>query len=220
MKLRLLAARIALIGVGSLVVMVPSGAASHAAITCQPVKVATQKLIAVKKISPAKKYHDVNITLTTNCGPITIKALGSQVPQTVQYLSSIFTSGFYNNSFCHRITTTGIYVIQCGDPTLRGDGGPGFSYNDENLPVKAKNPYSTGVVAMANAGPNTNTNGSQFFIIYKDAPGALTPDYTVWGKIISGMNIVQYVASKGQVGNDPRGGFPVQPLEILKVSIR
>ena len=218
MRVRSLFAQLALIGVSSIAVVSLSGTSAQASVTCQPVKVAAQKLIAVKEITPAKKYHDVNITLTTNCGPITIKALGSQVPQTVQYLQSIFRSGFYNNAFCHRITTTGIYVIQCGDPTLRGDGGPGFSYDDENLPVSAKNPYSTGVVAMANAGPNTN--GSQFFIIYKDAPGALPPSYTVWGKIVSGMNIVQYVASKGQVGNNPNGGFLAQPLEILKVSIR
>lgn len=218
MKVRSLVTKLALVGVSSLAVISLSGTSAHAAVSCQPVKVAPQKLIAVKKITPAKKYHDVNITLTTNCGPITIKALGSQVPQTVQYLQSIFKSGFYNNSFCHRITTTGIYVIQCGDPTLRGTGGPGFAYDDENLPIKAKNPYATGVVAMANAGPNTN--GSQFFIIYKDAPGVLTADYTVWGKVLSGMDVIQYVASKGQMGNDPRGGFPAQPLEILKVSIR
>ena len=86
--------------------------------------------------------------------------------------------GFFNGTNCHRLTTQGIFVLQCGDPKGNGTGGPGYEIPDENLPANGANNYPAGTVAMANSGPDTN--GSQFFIVYKDT--TLPPDYTVWGR--------------------------------------
>jgi peptidyl-prolyl cis-trans isomerase B (cyclophilin B) len=106
-------------------------------------------------------------------------------------------------------------VLQCGDPTATGYGGPPFSYHDENLPQYAQNAYPAGIVAMANSG--ANTNGSQFFIVYKDT--TLPPNYTIWGRVTEGLEIVQAVANAGVVGGGT-DGMPVQKIAILKVRVK
>ena len=95
-----------------------------------------------------------------------------------------------------------IYVLQCGDPTGTGSGGPGYRFNDENL---AGATYPAGTVAMANAGPNTN--GSQFFFTWKDTK--LPPDYTPFGMVIGGMDVLQKIAAAGEDSqNGPGDGYP------------
>ena len=106
--------------------------------------------------------------------------------------------------------------MQCGDPTGTGTGGPGFNIPDENLPEAVENNYPAGTVAMANAGPGTS--GSQFFLVYQDT--TLGPDYTIWGSVTSGLDILQTIASAGVVD----GGTDGAPLtgvtiESTKVTI-
>jgi len=150
---------------------------------------------------PSKLAH---LTLHTNCGDIVINTSGVNAPKTLTAISQLASHHFYDDSLCHRLTTKGIFVLQCGDPTATGSGGPGFSYPDENLPQGIANNYPEGTVAMANSGPNTN--GSQFFLVYADT--TLNPNYTIWGKISSGLNIVKYIASRGvQTGGDD--GAPI-----------
>jgi len=150
---------------------------------------------------PTKLAH---LTLHTNCGDIVINTSGVNAPKTLTAISQLASHHFYDDSLCHRLTTKGIFVLQCGDPTATGSGGPGFSYPDENLPQGIANNYPEGTVAMANSGPNTN--GSQFFLVYADT--TLNPNYTIWGKISSGLNIVKYIASRGvQTGGDD--GAPI-----------
>ena len=121
--------------------------------------------------------------------------------------------GYYNLTHCHRLTVQGIYVLQCGDPTGTGSGGPGYEFNDENL---AGATYPAGTVAMANAGPNTN--GSQFFFTWKDT--ALPPDYTPFGTVIGGMNVLQKIAAAGDdQQNGPGDGYPNLYTEFLVVQI-
>jgi peptidyl-prolyl cis-trans isomerase B (cyclophilin B) len=91
-------------------------------------------------------------------------------------------------------------MLQCGDPTAQGSGGPGFSYPDENLPVGKALTYPAGTVAMANSG--ANTNGSQFFLVFGDSP-TLGPSYTIWGKITKGLDVLKFISSKG-VTSGPR----------------
>jgi peptidyl-prolyl cis-trans isomerase B (cyclophilin B) len=159
----------------------------------------------------------------TNCGDIEI-ALDSKAPITISSIAALIKGKYYDNSLCHRLTTDGLYVLQCGDPTLTGAGSPtGWKgYLDENLPSAETNNYPAGTVAMANSGPGTN--GSQFFLVYQDT--TLGPNYTIWGKITKGLDIVKYVAEKGAITQDANGqvvyapdGFTAQPVEIFTAKV-
>lgn len=160
-------------------------------------------------------------TISTNCGQIVIKTVGKKAPETITNLAFIANSKFYDNSFCHRLTTEGLYVLQCGDPSATGSGGPGFQYKDENKPSQdIPGNYPKGSVAMANAG--AGTNGSQFFLVYKDTQ--LPPNYTIWGKITKGLDIVEAIAAKKAYKPQSDGknyyapdGYPIQPVQIYKV---
>ena len=178
----------------------------------------------VKQPTVASKSPAKTLTLTTNCGPIVISLLGTKAPITVTSIATLANAGYYNKSLCHRLTTEGIFVLQCGDPTASGSGSPtGWKgYIDENLPkVGAKN-YPAGTVAMANSGPKTN--GSQFFLVYQDTQ--LGPDYTIWGKIPKGLDLVQKIGAVGayQMSGEQAmyapDGFPIQMVEIVKASAK
>lgn len=160
----------------------------------------------------------------TNCGDIEI-TLDPKAPITISSIAALIKGKYYDNSLCHRLTTDGLFVLQCGDPTLTGAGSPtGWKgYLDENLPKNEVNNYPAGTVAMANSGPGTN--GSQFFLVYKDT--TLGPNYTIWGKITKGLDVVQYVADKGAITQDANqqivytaDGFTAQPVEILKAEVK
>ena len=144
--------------------------------------------------------------LNTNLGPIVIDLDTPAAPCTVNNFRSLIARHFYDNTPCHRLTTQGIYVLQCGDPTGKGTGGPGYTFADENL-KGAK--YPRGTVAMANSGPGTN--GSQFFLVYKDTQ--LDPNYTPFGTIVGGLDILDKVAAGGST---PTGdGKPKVAINIL-----
>lgn len=143
------------------------------------------------------------LQLDTNCGQINI-ALDSKAPTTAKIMSNLARSAYFTNTACHRLTTSGIYVLQCGDPSGTGSGTPGFSFADENLPVATAGgtyTYPRGTVAMANSGPNTN--GSQFFLVYRNSP--LPPNYTVWGHITEGLSVLDRVAAAGVEGGTTDG---------------
>lgn len=156
----------------------------------------------------------VTFTFETNCGPLVIQSDASLTPQTTSSMVFLAEDGYFDATQCHRLTTAGIFVVQCGDPLGTGVGGPGYQFEDENLPEPIENNYPTGTVAMANAGPGTN--GSQFFIVYQDT--TLPPAYTVWGVVIEGMDMIQAVAAKGVVGGAPDGPL-AQPLQISGVAV-
>ena len=154
-------------------------------------------------------------TLDTNCGEIKFAA-DANAPTTVGTIAWLANQGFYNNTSCHRLTTQGIFVLQCGDPAGDGTGSPGFSFADENLPTAGADGtfvYPRGTVAMANSGPNTN--GSQFFLVYQDSP--LPPNYSVWGEITEGLDVIDNVASAG-VLDRTSDGLPAQAVVISKAS--
>ena len=160
--------------------------------------------------------NKASITFTTNQGEIVIETTPTLAPLTVNAIAALAQKNYFDNTICHRLTTEGIFVLQCGDPTGTGTGGPGFNIPDENLPQPTENNYPAGTVAMANAGPGTS--GSQFFLVYQDT--TLGPDYTIWGSITSGLDILQTIASAGVVD----GGADGAPLtgvtiESTKVTI-
>jgi len=169
---------------------------------------------------PSIKRPHVNKTITfkTNCGEIQIAADGVNAPLTVISMSYLANKGYFDDSPCHRVTNSGIFVLQCGDPTASGSGGPAWQVPDENLPTGTGNIYPAGSVAMANSG--ANTNGSQFFIVYDDN-SRLGPNYTLWGRVIKGLDIVKAVAALGSDNSNPAGGgVPNQAITIERASAR
>jgi peptidyl-prolyl cis-trans isomerase B (cyclophilin B) len=160
--------------------------------------------------------NKAQISFTTNQGEIVIETLPALAPLTVNALAALAQKNYFDNTICHRLTTEGIFVLQCGDPTGTGTGGPGFNIPDENLPEPIENNYPAGTVAMANAGPGTS--GSQFFLVYQDT--TLGPDYTIWGTITSGLEIVQTIASAGVIDGGPDGAPATGvTIESTKVTI-
>ncbi len=146
--------------------------------------------------------------LQTSAGSITVELVTSEAPYTVNNFVFLARQGFYESMIFHR-TIEG-FMIQGGDPTGTGGGGPGYSFADE--PVQRA--YSRGAMAMANAGPNTN--GSQFFIMHADYP--LPPNYTIFGQVVAGMETVDTIASAPtQPGGE--GSTPVNPVVIQSVEI-
>nr|WP_246461943.1 peptidylprolyl isomerase [Nocardia transvalensis] len=129
-------------------------------------------------------------TLQTNCGAVTLDLEASKAPHTVNSFAFLSGEQYFDHTRCHRLTTDGIFVLQCGDPTGTGSGGPGYKFGDENLEGAV---YPAGTVAMANAGPNTN--GSQFFLVYADSQ--LPAKYTPFGRITAGMDVLQNIAAGG-----------------------
>jgi len=181
---------------------------------CIKTNATAHKSIKVGYPDPEDAMVDRVFTLNTNCGPIIFRAFGKKAVSTVIAMSFLAKSGYFDHSLCHRITTAGIFVLQCGDPTASGSGGPRFTYRDENLPSDAPNDYPAGTIAMANSGPNTN--GSQFFIVYKDT--YLPPSYTIWGVVTQGLDIVKRIAAAGIVGGG-NDGKPKLTIAIESVSV-
>jgi peptidyl-prolyl cis-trans isomerase B (cyclophilin B) len=170
-------------------------------------------------IDPKKKY---TMTITTNCGDIVIDMDAAKAPETVNSFNFLAGQKYFDGSYCHRLSTTaGLLMLQCGDPTKNpanagaGDGpGPGYTFKDENLTGAT---YPAGTVAMANSGKDTN--GSQFFLVFGDTQ--LSPDYTPWGKITNGLDILTKVAGAGVSNPSPSDGtgFPNQPVMLEKVTV-
>lgn len=154
------------------------------------------------------------ITLDTNCGDISIATLPDAAPETVNSMVFLAEQGYFDLTSCHRLTTEGIFVLQCGDPAGNGTGGPGYTVPDENLPAGDANNYPAGTVAMANAGPGTA--GSQFFIVYADT--TLPPAYTIWGEVTQGLDIVQAIAGAGVAGGGVDGP-PAQQVVIEQATV-
>ena len=182
-------------------------------IKCKTTRATAQSPARIAPPSAILKKFPRTITLQTNCGDIVIQTFDRQAPITITVMSALANGGYFNRTLCHRLTTEGIFVLQCGDPTATGSGGPEFRYRDENLPAAGNSNYPEGVVAMANSGPNTN--GSQFFLVYKDT--TLGPNYTIWGRIVSGLEIVKYIA-EGGVKDGSTDGTPLRTISIDKAS--
>lgn len=154
-------------------------------------------------IDPTKTYTAV---VTTNFGEYTIELDAAKAPGTVNNFVNLARFKYFDGTVCHRAIPG--FMVQCGDPTATGSGGPGYSFLDE-LPEAGE--YEIGSIAMANAGPNTN--GSQFFVITGDQGVSLPPSYTLFGKVIDGLDTT--VAALDEVGNPADNGVP--PLEEIQI---
>jgi peptidyl-prolyl cis-trans isomerase B (cyclophilin B) len=166
---------------------------------------------------PVKPVYKAAVpaTIKTDLGDIAVSLDGAKAPCTTGSFAYLAQHKYFNNHPCHRLTTGALQVLQCGDPTGTGSGGPGYKFAEENLPKAAASgtaTYAKGVLAMANAGPGTN--GSQFFIVYGDSQ--LPPSYTIFGTVTSGLGIVQDVAKAGAPNGD---GAPKKKVTIQDVTI-
>jgi cyclophilin family peptidyl-prolyl cis-trans isomerase len=142
----------------------------------------------------------------TNHGDITLELLPERSPQTVNNFVFLAREGFYDGVIFHRVIKD--FMIQGGDPTGTGTGGPGYKFRDE---LEGDGTYSRGTVAMANSGPNTN--GSQFFIMHKDV--GLPHSYTIFGRVTDGIEAVDAIA----VSKTDRSDRPQSEVKISKIEI-
>ena len=183
-------------------------------------------------IPPATPDYTASYTATikTNLGNISFNLLNSKATCTVNSFVHLAEAGYFNNTQCHRLVNSGIYVLQCGDPyatastkltcsstAKAGTGTPGYDFASENL-TGAK--YPAGTIAMANEGTSTS-NGSQFFIVFKDSTSGLTASYTPFATVSSGLGIVQNVAKSGtSCQYSAGGGAPKKKVIIDSVTVK
>ncbi|MFJ4471225.1 peptidylprolyl isomerase [Streptomyces sp. NPDC089424] len=164
------------------------------------------------------KSADYTMKLATTCGDIDVALKTSAAPHTVNSFNFLAGKGYFDHTKCHRLTTNGIYVLQCGDPTGSGSGGPGYTIPDENLKDKSlkDNIYPAGTVAMANTS-QPNTGGSQFFLVYQDSQ--LPPSYTPFGTVSeAGMAVLKKIAAAGE--NTGAGdGAPNATVVVNKATV-
>jgi cyclophilin family peptidyl-prolyl cis-trans isomerase len=153
-------------------------------------------------IDPA---HTYTATIDTSAGTMTAELFAGEAPETVNNFVFLARDGFYDGVIFHRVTRG--FMIQGGDPTGTGRGGPGYRFDDE--PVTRK--YNRGILAMANAGPNTN--GSQFFVMHADY--GLPPNYTIFGRLTGGEDVLDKIATAPTAAQDR----PVDPVTINSVEI-
>ena len=155
----------------------------------------------------------VRYVLKLSSGDVKITMDRSKAPCTVNSFVSLADQHFYDKTDCHGLADTGIFLLQCGDPTATGDGGPGYQFANETDGTET---YTRGVVAMANSGPDTN--GSQFFLVWDDSTWLdQAPDYTIFGRLdTASRDVVATMAGEGQDGSNSDGtGRPNNPSEIL-----
>jgi peptidyl-prolyl cis-trans isomerase B (cyclophilin B) len=171
------------------------------------------------------KVGTQTLTLTTNLGVITATVDLSKAPCTAGAFDFLAAKKFWDGTKCHRLVTSGISVLQCGDPSAKGKGyrdtdgtgGPSFMYAEENLPTGKTPPYPAGTLAMAKT-QNPGTTGSQFFIVYADT--TLDPSYTILGTVTKGLDIVKAVAKAGTDNANGQGdGHPKKEVDIKSLTM-
>ncbi|WP_149827269.1 peptidylprolyl isomerase [Streptomyces tailanensis] len=190
----------------------PSASPSKAPDPCEKAAAGKVKELTFKK-EPAitvDKTAKYTMDLQTTCGDIGITMDAAKTPRTVNSFNFLVNKGYLDHTKCHRLTTQGIYVLQCGDPQGTGMGGPGYTIPDENLKDSRLkgDVYPAGTVAMANqfnaqTGEGKNSGGSQFFLVFQDSP--LPANYTPFGTVSeAGMKVLKKIADAGAQPADPQ----------------
>jgi peptidyl-prolyl cis-trans isomerase B (cyclophilin B) len=174
---------------------------------------------------------EVSASMVTNQGNIGLQLDNGKAPCTVNSFASLANQGYFNDTPCHRISTDGLFMLQCGDPTGKGTGGPGYGfaneyptnqYRPDDPALKSPVTYPKGTLAMANTGA-PGSNGSQFFLVYRDSQ--LPPGYTAFGTIDqTGLDTLEKIAEAGVQGKDQFGqpltdGKPVTDVQIKSVQL-
>jgi peptidyl-prolyl cis-trans isomerase B (cyclophilin B) len=182
---------------------------------------------------PVSGTRPMNIALPE--GNVTVEMDLTRAPCTAASFAYLASKNFFDNTKCHRLLSQGDYVLQCGDPAGKGTGGPSYTFADENLPTPTPPSaapsgsaapdqsntyvYPKGTVAMANSGPNTN--GSQFFIVYRDSP--FPANYAIFGQVVAGLDVIEKIAAQGTDDNGqgekskPKKDVVIQTLTVGEV---
>jgi peptidyl-prolyl cis-trans isomerase B (cyclophilin B) len=172
-------------------------------------------LPAYDKSKAASYKQPSTATIKTNLGDLTVALDAAKAPCTANSFKHLAQTKFWDGSDCHRLTTSGIFVLQCGDPTGTGSGGPGYQFGVENAPKDGV--YPAGTLAMARTS-DPGSNGSQFFIVYKQTSLPDPNGYTVFGRVTKGLDIVNGVAAAGVDGGGS-DGKPKKTMTIESVSV-
>ncbi len=172
------------------------------------------KSVGVPTFDTVTARRPVMYSLVTSAGTITIQALTTQAPCTTNSFSFLAGKKYFDGSKCHRLTTQGIFVLECGDPAGEGTSDPGYSYPDENLSGAA---YPTGTVAVSKAQPGRN--GGQFFLTYGDPTLRMPPQWTPFGNVIDGLDVLRKIAEKG-TANGSTDGRPKEPVVIKSFTVQ
>jgi peptidyl-prolyl cis-trans isomerase B (cyclophilin B) len=194
----------------------PSTSAAAAACTYAPAQGEPAKDVGTPTYSAATAKKPFTATLKTNRGDVVIAMAAAKAPCTTNSFRYLATKKYYDGTSCHRLTTENLFVLQCGDPTGTGGGGPGYQFGIENAPKDGK--FPAGSIAMART-TDPNTNGSQFFIVYKDTQ--LPTDgggYSIFGTVTKGLDVIKAVAQAGVEGG-ATDGKPAQSVTIESVQI-
>lgn len=187
---------------------------SQDAMSINPDQAVSSAIINNQPTNMSETAVDQNKTYTaimnTTAGDITLELNAKATPITVNNFVTLAKKGFYDGVIFHRVIKD--FMIQGGDPTGTGSGGPGYKFDDEPFTGE----YTRGTLAMANAGPNTN--GSQFFIMHADVP--LQKDYVIFGQVTKGIETVDKIATaKTTVGGDGAMSKPIEPVKINSIEI-
>jgi cyclophilin family peptidyl-prolyl cis-trans isomerase len=164
-----------------------------------------------KQYTQAEQVLDDSLThsatISTSCGDITVELFSQEAPRTANNFAFLASEGFYDATVIHRVVPG--FVVQLGDPTGTGTGGPGYRFADELSSARNRG-YSRGILAMANAGPDTN--GSQFFICLADV--GLPPQYSVFGEVTDGMDVADRIAALPLRGESPEQTCFVEAVRL------
>jgi peptidyl-prolyl cis-trans isomerase B (cyclophilin B) len=180
-----------------------------------PTKSAKQYAKAPARTLAQGKTWDA--TVRTNRGTLSLELYGDKAPQTVSSFLFLSRDKYYDGSPCHRITLGApLQVLQCGDPTGSGSGGPGYSYGIENAPKDGE--YPAGTLAMART-QDPNSNGSQFFITYADSTLPTEGGgYSIFGRVTKGLDVLTSVAKEGTASGESDGA-PKSPVTITSITV-
>jgi Peptidyl-prolyl cis-trans isomerase (rotamase) - cyclophilin family len=193
-----------------------TGAASAAATCSYPAAGQAARAVQPPTANQVANTGSVQLTMSLSGAQVGLTLDRVRTPCTTNSFVSLAQQGYFDNTACHRLVDSGIFVLQCGDPTGTGSGGPGYQFADE---LTGDETYGAGTLAMANAG--ANTNGSQFFIVYADS--MLPPSYTVFGSVdAAGLKAIEKIAAAGQDNSfgAAGGGKPNAPAVIESITAR
>lgn len=183
-------------------------------VTCSYKLTNGAKSVGIPTFDASAAARPYTAELVTNRGTITFEALTDKAPCATNSFSFLARKGYYDGSKCHRVTTRGIFVLDCGDPKGEGAADPGYFFDDENLDGAE---YSAGTVAMSKAAPGRN--GSQFFISYADPDVPMSSEWTPFAKVVSGLDVLKAIARNGtQDGSSD--GKPKKAVIIKSVTVR
>lgn len=200
--------------------LIPAVSAEHkvknvskeAAVNCDYSTISSHNSKKIALPDKVLKRFPKFIELETNCGLLVIRTDNAAAPRAVTFMTSLVQQKYFDETSCHRLTTDVTSFIQCGDPTGTGMGDKVYTYQKENLPRKFGK-YREGAVAIQ----NRDGISSQFLLFYDDT--TLAPNHSIWGKVIHGMEILEYIAEGGVTGGGTDGA-PVRSLIIKRAIIR